>query len=279
MDVNIHGDLIVIKLFKILLECKYKKDYEALYSKYDYGYKDLMKMLNKEYLNKYFSPNEIKLLHEKVVKYSKYMETYLYGKPYKNDEEKQYYNNLIEYINSNYDSLHKFCVDKKYDYLNTIKYLSSIKDTHESIHYECINHSNNINNKKFNQYKKRIYNLIDIIKNNKINNIVDYYLLLNINPNELLKICINNLNKDDIDILKHFFDKNTSGVTLDKYMIKYIFDKTYFINNTILTIDDKKKIFDFISKHQIPLTDETFKIVKDMYVSEMYLDDNKKNIK
>ena len=62
-------------------------------------------------------------------------------------------------------------------------------------------------------------------------------------------------------------------------MIKYIFDKTYFINNTILTIDDKKKIFDFISKHQIPLTDETFKIVKNMYVSEMYLDDNKKNIK
>ena len=77
MDVNIHGDLIVIKLFKILLECKYKKDYEMLYSKYDYGYKDLMKMLNKEYLNKYFSPDEIKLLHEKVVKYSKYMETYL----------------------------------------------------------------------------------------------------------------------------------------------------------------------------------------------------------
>ena len=202
-------------------------------------------------------------------------------------------NNVINsFINSDIYDIVKYCHQNKID-INTFNlYLDIIKENNKDLYNQYIYKCTTNKHRNFIFMLSIARTIINYLKNGiKENgnirefNLLDYYLLTNINPNTILDV-LNKYEKDDAYLFNLFIEKYKDSkllTTIDiknilnekDYIYSYINKDDISILNTEISRKDTLIVLDYLKEHNIPLFDVIYKIALKKYLNEKLILSNK----
>ena len=206
-------------------------------------------------------------------------------------------NNVISsFVSSDTYDVAKYCHQSKID-INTFNlYLNIVKENNDNLYNQYVYKCTTIKHRNFIFMLSIAKTLINYLKNGiKENentrefNLLDYYLLTNINQNTMLDF-LNKYEKDDAYLFNQFIEKYKDSKLLTPidiknilnekdYIYNYIDKDNDFILNNEITKDDKLIVLDYLKEHNIPLLDVMYKIALKKYLNEKLILNNENSSK
>lgn len=199
-------------------------------------------------------------------------------------------NELVEkYINSDFNSIKTFCIKNQISYENFKKYTEIVKKYNPELY------------KKFATIVKRqqaqrymiITNMLNRIADSIINgveidsetkrpfDIIDYYLITNMNFEKLLHLAKKELKDEKLRLVKKFIRKYNHSVQITKTEI--LEERNIIMLNNKqyeVTQDDKTKVFEYLERNHIPLLGSTYNAALKRHLNnnlpELNVEDNSK---
>ena len=153
---------------------------------------------------------------------------------------------IHEYVNSEYDDVNKYCLDKNIERKVFDKYLELVKNNEESLYMEYLEHIENNKNKVYEDLLSKALAVIDLIKNGVFENgvqreadLVDYYKYLPLGFDKMLKIVRDGINPEDYKLLCSFVGKYKNERELSEFEINNIYNMKTIVN---VKFDEENKV-------------------------------------